>query len=508
MKRYTHRPCFPLAIAFALGVGLNAHIPMDIAMAVLVLAFILVRWLTVSWLLVFVCLGCLHAQAAQILPPDHIAHLRYGERHEPAVVEGVIVSDVDVRQTARLTKTSFELRVEHVNGRPRTGKALVNIFRREDLCYGQRIMLTGKFHKPFPGSSLGHFSYEDYLKRNGVYWMLSVRKDADLKILAENQGSMFQAAALKSRHRFKQILEQYLNDLEAGVIQSLVLGGRYYIPDTVRQVFVETGTAHILAISGMNIGAVALLIVILLGVIRIPRPVQLVATIVLLSAYAFFTGANASVVRATAMAVIFIAGFLLEREQESLNSLGIAALLILLVDPLSLMDIGFQLSFMGVFSIIYFHPRIYGIWAGVKEKQQHGFAVSTLQALSMSLAAWVGVAPLIAYYFQVVTPITVIANLPIIPFVSALMMLGVGLILAGLCSPWLASSFAACVKIVLVAMMIIIEAFGRVPFGHWPVKEVAPWMIFVYYAVVFIVLFWLDRRAATVPASDHAHFFS
>jgi competence protein ComEC len=400
------------------------------------------------------------------------------------------------------------LSVERVNRQPRSGKALVNVFRRENLQYGQRILLTGKFHKPFPGSSLGHFSYEDYLKRNGIYWMLSVRKDSSIQVLADGQGSRVQAFSLASRHRFKSILEQYLNDLEAGVIQSLVLGGRYYIPDSVRQVFVETGTAHILAISGMNIGAIALLIVIMLSVARVPRRLQLFLTIIFLAAYAYFTGANPSVVRATVMAVVFLAGFLWEREQESLNSLGLAALVILVIDPLSLMDIGFQLSFMGVFSIIYFYPCVYAFCAGTKALEGNRFMAMTVQALCMSAAAWVGVAPLIAYYFQIVTPVTVLANLPIIPFVSALMMLGVGLMAAAFVSPWLAASFAACIKAVLVAMMVIIEAFGRVPWGHWPMKEVPVWALGMYYSLVLALFYWLDGKIKEKSSHDHAHFLS
>jgi len=512
---YTHRPCFALAISFAVGIWLGTFLSvswgwafglMPVCLAGMILKHD--RASVVCLYGMFALVGFIHAQSAQILPAGHVAHLRYDERRDMVLVEGVITSDVDVRTTQRGTKTVFEMDVESISGRPKSGKVMVNIFRRESLNYGQRIVLSGKLHKPFPGSTSGHFSYEDYLKRNGIYWMLSVRKDAEVQIFADGQGSPFRAFALRSRHQFKGILDQHLNDLEAGVIQSLVLGGRYYIPDSVRQVFVETGTAHILAISGMNIGSIVLLVVIMLGVIRIPRTMQLVLTIVLLAAYCYFTGANPSVVRATVMAIVFLGGCLAEREQEALNSLGLSAMIILLFDPLSLFDIGFQLSFAGVFSIIVLYPRVYSLCAGTKTHKGHRAWTIMMQALCLSLAAWIGVAPLIAYYFQIVTPVTILANVPIVPFVSALMMLGIGLMAAGLFSPWLASCFAACVKAVLVVMMLIIESFNRIPFSHWPMKDVTHAGMIMYYCILFLVFFWIDRKRTSKPAGDHAHFLS
>ena len=160
---------------------------------------------------VFIGLGYLHAETNQFLTSEHIAYLRYEERRDLVDIEGVIVSDVDVRQTLRGNKTSFELKVERLRSNNdwqlKEGKVLVNLFRQENVHYGDRVLITGKLHKPFSSSTIGHFSYEDYLKRNGVYWLLSVRKNADIKVLAVNQGFVIQSAAINSRHNLKNILD-------------------------------------------------------------------------------------------------------------------------------------------------------------------------------------------------------------------------------------------------------------------------------------------------------------
>jgi len=514
IMHYTHRPCFFISLCFAIGIFLSVlwcdfyWIGVGIVFVFISASFFWCRSkLGVGCLYFsFIALGYIYALGVQALPPDHVAHLNYYERREPVSVEGVIVSDVDVRQTLRGTKTSFELNVERLGWKHKSGKVLVNIFRREDLCYGQRVLVTGKLHKPFAGArSLGHFSYEEYLKRNGVYWILSVKKDAPLQVLAEGQGSLVRAFSLASRRRLTKILGEYLTDIEAGVVQSLVLGGRYHIPDRMRDLFVQTGTAHILAISGMNVGAMAFLIFFFLKAAGIRRVPQMVLNIILLIAYCYFTGSNPSVVRATIMAIVVLAGFLFEKEQEPLNSLGVAAFIILLIDPLSLFDIGFQLSFMGVFSIIYFYPRLYGIvscWA------QGHIRTFLIQALCISLAAWVGVMPLIGYYFQIVTPVTIVANIPIIPFVSALFMLGAGLIVLGLVCPPLAFIFSACIKVVFFGLMAIVYGCSQMPWGYFYIRDVSVTMIVLYYVVLGLAFVYLPCFKKDKTAGEHVHFLS
>ena len=515
--RYIHRPCVWIAMALGLGIwlGTKTHFGWPIlALAGIFLcavAFLTrhLRW--GNWFIhaVFVVLGFVCISNAQILPSSHVAHLTYQERSALTAVEGVIVSDPDVRQTARGEKTIFELAVKRVENNGvwsyRTGKVLVNIFRKEAFRYGDRIRVKGKMHKPFDGGSLGHFSYDDYLKRNGIYWLLSVKKSSPVEIIAHDQGGRLTASLLNCRHRLQQVLDKHLNVFEAGVVQSLVLGGRYYIPERTRELFVQTGTAHILAISGMNVGGMAFLIFLLLNVLRVPRRAQIFLTCLILIVYCLLTGANPSVVRATVMAVVMLGGLLLEQETDTLNSLGLSAVIILLLDPFSLFDIGFQLSFMGVFSIIYFYPKIYRIVAGLA---QNKVTTVLVQSLCVSLAAWIGVLPLIGYYFQIITPGSILANIPIIPFVSALFMLGCGLIMVGLLCPPLAFLFAACIKVVLFMLMMIVDVFSKLPGGYFYVTEVNVYVILIYYVVIGLIFSRLACFTHDVQAGKNLHFLS
>lgn len=517
-KIYPHRPCVSIAVCLGLGIWLGTVIKLSWPIGLIIggllcmISFATRHLKWGSWTVhaLFMVVGMMCVANIQLLPPTHVAHLTYHQRASLIMMEGTVVSESDIRQTARGEKTVFELEIKRVQiadaWYDRQGKVMVNIFRKEELVeYGDRIRLNGKLHKPFEVPSRGHFSYENYLKRNGIYWVLSVKKSAPVDIVARRQGSVIYGSLLKYRQRLKQVLEHHLSAFEAGIVQSLVLGGRYSIPERTRELFVQTGTAHILAISGMNVAGMAFIIFLILNVLRVPRRPQIFLTSLVLIAYCLLTGANPSVIRATIMAVVMLWGLLFEEQTDTLNSLGFSAIVILLLDPQSLFDIGFQLSFAGVFSIIYLYPKIYGLvgrWA--KDKM----TTMLMQALCVSLAAWIGVLPLIAYYFQIVTPSSILANIPIIPFVSALFMLGFGLIVTGLLCPSWAFLFAHCIKCVLFMLMVIVDVFSKIPGGYVYVPNIRIHVIVLYYAAMAILCFYLDRRIKTSVADQNLHFLS
>lgn len=511
---YTHRPCIAIAVSLAFGIwmGTRTDAPWVLASAVFMIAAVLMsreKWSVFGVHALFVLLGVVSVINHRALRADDVAHLGYQQRQDLIAIEGVVESEPWMRQIGRGVKTSFELSVERIlledASIQKRGKVLVNVFRKEPLQYGDRIRLTGKLHRPFTEGFRGSFSYEDYLKRHGIHWVLSLKRSAAIELIERQKGNAARSALLKVRRRLQDVLDEHLTVFESGVIQSLVLGGRYYIPERMRELFVLTGTAHILAISGMNVGGMAFLIYLLFNVFRLPRRVQIALTCLLLVVYCLLTGANPSVVRATLMAVMVFGALLLERRCETLNSLGFAAVVILVIDPMALFDIGFQLSFAGVFFISWLYPVFY---ARINFSKTGGWGALLVGAFCISLAAFVGVLPLIAYHFQMITPVSIVANIPIIPFVSVLFMLGVGIVVTGLIFPPAAFLFAASIKVVLYGLMWIVEFFSRCPGGHFYVENFDFWMAVGYY----ILLGALIRRMSLVSRrerdNEHVHFLS
>ena len=160
------------------------------------------------------------------------------------------------------------------------------------------------------------------------------------------------------RGQLKQSLYHYLDDEEAGTMSAIVLGDRGQIPKEINMAFRHTGTGHILVIAGLHMAMMTAMVIFILKLIRIPRPWQVVLSILLIFTYALLTGGSIPVMRAAFMASVILASFSVELESDALNSLSFAALILLLMDASNLFDTSFQLSFAAVAAIIILYTPI------------------------------------------------------------------------------------------------------------------------------------------------------
>ena len=434
-------------------------------------------------------LGGFYSWAMRKFPVDHIHYYRRLFYGRDVAAAGTIVSEVRVKPGLNGEKTVFILDLHELDCRGHrrrvSGRVQVNLYQSRALKYGERIVLQGKLHRPYEFSRTSKFSYRRYLAQKGIYWVFSVGKYKPVIVLSGSGGNPIFSAALRLRQRLESDFNRYLTPKEAGLMQAIILGERSRIPDPVYALFKKTGTAHVLAISGLHVGIVAGLFFLFLKMFPVSRRVQIILTIFLLAGYALLTGGRPSVVRATVMASVFLFSFVLERETDSLNSLCLAGFVLLLINPMNFLDIGFQLSFTSVFAIILLYPVIWECWQNLPLNGNHKIWRFIFQALSGSLAAWLGVAGLIAYYFDIVTPVTVFANILIIPMISMIVALGLGLLAVGYFAP-LAGCFAVCIKIVLNLMVAQIFMLEKIPGAYWSFPHFPIWISCMYYLILVL----------------------
>jgi competence protein ComEC len=264
------------------------------------------------------------------------------------------------------------------------------------------------------------------------------------------------------------LLFTYLKPTQAGILSAMILGSRSKISPTLRRLFIHTGTMHILAISGLHVGIVAFILDLLLkAFLRIKRHTRYLAIILCLILYCFLTGARPSVIRATIMAIVLLVGFLLHREIKASHSLALAALIILITNSRQLFNLGFQLSFASVISIVYFSPilkRYLGVTGMQKSTAIFRFASN---AFCVSFAAWLGVLPFLVYYFQIISPVTVLANLVVVPYLVLVIALAFSLLFIGIIFPVFAPVFAAPANLSIVTLIQIIKLFNRIPWAYF-----------------------------------------
>ena len=270
-----------------------------------------------------------------------------------------------------------------------------------------------------------------------------------------------------------------------GMVSGMALGVRHETEEDIEEPFQQTGTLHLFAVAGLHVGIVAQLLWILAMVLHLPRKWTIALIIPTLFFYAAVTGLHTSSVRAAVMSAVLLAGFFAERKVFALNSLAAAAFLILAWDTNELFSVGFQLSFSVVAAIILLADPIFQFlrrWGApdpflprVLLRAPRRLGDSCLgwicRGASVSAAAWIGSFPLLLWDFYLITTISVLANLVVVPI--AFFILGVGMLslLAAPLSSSLSVVFNNANWALAKAILGVVHIFAQIPGGHYYVAH-------------------------------------
>ncbi len=396
------------------------------------------------------------------------------EGFEKRVVVVGTIKDIPV---TRGQQTRFVMDADHlIDGSTRSRfpySVLVTIHRtRRDtnerqFRYGNILALDGILSRPSEERNPGEFSLRQYYEANGISMLLFV-KGVPPVVVADSAGGwwLIHDGILPVRGFIVDLIDVTLHGEEKELLKGLLLGERSGISGRTRQAFTNSGVAHVLAVSGSNVAFVAAFLFFLLEFLRLPKWVRMIMTCIGLLFYMLITGSNPPVVRATIMAFVFLLGGLAQEKTNAYNSLGLAALIILMLDARQLFDVGFQLSFVAVLSIMYMYPKA-NAWIGRigSARIWHRTLVWVLRVCAVSLAASLGTLPLTAVYFGQVSIIGVLANIVVIPAVGLSLVLGFISVLAGLFSFWFAEAYAALNQMLLQGTLSVITFAGGLRFA-------------------------------------------
>ncbi|MGD0172965.1 MAG: ComEC/Rec2 family competence protein [Anaerolineales bacterium] len=348
--------------------------------------------------------------------------------------------------------------------------------------YGDRVRLSGLLQPP---PIVKGFDYAAYLARQGVYAVLS---DPVVKSVENRRGDPLMEALYSFRRRALEILKQLFPEPEGALLSGILLGDDNSIPKDLQQAFAQTGTSHIVAISGFNISIVAGVFLALTR--RLPRriPGWLVAAAGI-AIYTVLVGATPSVVRAAIMGGLAIVARQIGRRSHGLTSLFFAGTLMTAANPWTLWDVGFQLSFAATLGLIlYADPLQAGVerlLSRIGRERARTLASAAGEIFLMTTAAQIATIPIMLYQFQSLSLIAFAVN-PLILFVQPMLMIAGGAaVLAGMV--WLPAGQAlAWAGWAPTAYTIrVVEWGARIAAGWWPVDAISPAWIIVYYATLF-----------------------
>ena len=430
-------------------------------------------------------------------PPNHVIH--FMDTH-PWKITGVIVTS----DAKNLTRQKCILRTEFLEDKGETfpvkGRVRLTVSGdAPNLSTGDRIVFLARIRSIRNFNNPGGFDYQRYMAFKKVWGSAYVPANK-LTLFEKNAGKRVGAIISDARHRMSDLIDQVGDKEQQGVLKALIVGDRNAISPELRTSFNRVGAGHLLAISGLHIGIIAtasfLFFRWILSHIRIfllnawTKKGAVLLSVVPVLVYGLLSGMSPSTQRAVIMVIVFLAAFLFEREHDLMNTLAMAAMMILIVHPPSVFSISFQLSFAAVLSIIYGISRLSPIWPSSPNrtrKQKWAKAAIKLYYFFMtSFFAIIGTLPLVMYYFNQVSLVGLPANIIFIPLIGFVVVpLG---ILAVFILPFTASGALVLLKAasaVLEPVIRIITVISGWSFAA--IKTVTPNYLEI---VCFYVLFW------------------
>jgi competence protein ComEC len=439
----------------------------------------------------------------------HVAF--YNDGPEPCTLTGVVADEPDVRDTYQ----NLRLRAENLSldgvgvglaptpgagtrpaptneTRPVQGLVLVRAPRYPERFYGDRLQVTGRLETP---PILEGFSYKDYLARFGIH---SLVRRPSIELIESGQGSPVWTALYALKARTQGVLARTLPEPYAALLAGILLGVEAGIPKELYEQFNATGTSHIIVISGFNIAIVAGLLM-RAGTRAVGKRRAAWMALAGIAVYTLLVGGDAAVVRAAIMGGLYVLASYLGRPSEVRTSLVFSALAMTAANPLTLWDVGFQLSFAATAGLIWLVPpleRAAGRWLALLLGPGAGRAAMGLlsEALLVTLAAQIATGPLIVYHFGRFSLVSLLTNLLILPVQPTVMLAGGLAAMAGLV--WLpAGQLLAWLAWLPLAWTVgIVEATARLPFASLELGRFSPWLLAALYAALAGLVWRLDRQ--------------
>src|SRR5437763_2764884 len=409
-----------------------------------------------------------------------------GSRTRVVTATGCVVTEP---KTAPSGFAIFLLKLKSVEfeGRKQSTRAVWQVRWKGTPEFGDELKLFGTAEVIAPPRNPGEFDMRAYLARHDVRRMLFVRYAEDGALIRRGGGNPILRLAQKSRAWMQNAICRGLDDAPEvqTFLSGAVLGLRHQTPEDIEEPFQQTGTLHLFAVAGLHVGIVAALLWMLASVARLSRRSAAMLIIPLLLFYAAVTGLDISSIRAAVMASIMIGGFFFERKAFLFNSLVAAAFFLLCWNSNELFSTGFQLSFAVVGAIVLFADPIFVFlqrWVGVDpflprsllrgpRRWLHPGYEWLCRGASVSLAAWAGSLPLVLWYFHLVTPISLLANLVVVPLAFFVLAIALLSLISAPILPWLALVFNNANWTLATLVIGIVHLFAQIPGGHFYVAE-------------------------------------
>jgi len=420
--------------------------------------------------------------------PQHYSH--YYTKND------IVVSEIQIKEVLRANNyyKKYIGKITYINSKKVAGKLLLSI-KNDSITPSYEVddvlLITAKIGEISKPLNPHQFNYKNYLENLGVLHQLRISQSQVVKAKIAPKRTLRGYAENIRNKVIKKLKETPTEDSQRSILQALVLGQRNDISKEVKNKYAAAGAMHILAVSGLHVGILFWLINGLLKPLYVFKHGKIYSQlilIILLWGFAVFSGLSPSVVRAVTMFSFFTFSGVLNRLSNVFNTLCLSFFFLILLNPNWLFDIGFQLSYLAVFFIIWAPPKLFGLY-----RPKHFIIKNLWSIFTVTIAAQIGVAPLGIYYFHQFPGLFFITNIVILPFISLLLVGGILIVILACCNlHW---------QPIYTIYNRLLELLNQ--FISWVAKQdtfifkdlsISKTELFIVYFLICIFLFWWQKK--------------
>lgn len=383
----------------------------------------------------------------------------------------------------------YFISLSHINDSIASGKLLLYVPKtnRKTLHTGDEIWLNAAIYQVPKAFNPYQFDYSKYLEKQNVFHQIYT-KENQIKFIQTHKTFSYYIENLRS-NLGKSFEIHHFEPKTKAIIDALILGQRSELDPKTISNYSNAGVIHILAISGLHISIIYFFIIFLLKPlkrVRFGAEIQLLLVLFILWLFALLTGLPASVTRAVTLFSFISIGNYFNQSKAIYNAIAISAFLILLVKPNAIFDIGFQLSYAAVLSIVLFQPFYKKFYFS-----ENKIAVYFTDIILVSLAAQIGVLPLSLYYFNQLPLLFLMANLVIIPLSSLVLIAGIVILPFNFILPTVATFLGKILEFSIQLMNDYIHWIAQFKSGIITNISFSSGLTFSMYLVIITIIYWI-----------------
>lgn len=529
-RRRERSPCIPVVLAYGIGIVADHGLALPRPTLLLAAAFLLACLITLIalrsterrsrvavLLLLFLLLGAAsHGAAWRDRGAGSITR-RLSDHPRLATITGTVLTPPTIdrrRESGRRAAWLLEDRTRMIvtlsgiaaepGERTATVTGRVQISAAGHLIHlepGDRFEATGWLSRPRPPRNPGGFDICNYLRTQRIDATFSTDHPDAVRRLDTSDFNWRRSVAAQ-RQRFSVLFASHLSGANGPVGAAMILGDRSTMPLDIRDAYVASGAMHILAISGLHVGILAMFLMTIGRLLQFSSTATTIAVLLCVWLYAVLTNLEPPVVRAAVFLTNWSLASLTMRRSTLLNVVASTALLLTLVDPLLVFDVGAQLSFLAIVGIVWTlrtFPAANALRIGHDEESGRWSSRiwrPLLATQMLGLGIWIFTAPLIASVFGIVSPAAILLNVVLIPLVTVVLWSGYAFFGACLLAPQAAGAFGALFDLGLTVVNSTVMGVGEWRFGHLAVPGPPGWWLAGFYGLLVIPLLreWPSKR--------------